>query len=155
VLKPVGAPLYRHLASPRVCGPVAAKAIVASIRVDQNPVLRIRIVLKTDVEHAHLEAASRGLPDVSVAVQVTFVPPVGNVDPGGGLQDEVTLGQLSLTVGFGYVTVELEPPMFAVTAVTLAGQVIDGGWSAEATKRKKFCAKPSNCARRTFRSNIF
>ena len=41
------------------------------------------------------------LPDVSVAVQVTAVVPNGKHDPDGGLHEDVTPGQLSLTVGGG------------------------------------------------------
>jgi hypothetical protein len=41
------------------------------------------------------------LPDASVAVQVTVVMPIGNEDPEGGLQEAVTPGQLSETVGGG------------------------------------------------------
>ena len=41
------------------------------------------------------------LADASVAVQVTVVMPIGNVDPLGGLQTKVTPGQLSDTVGGG------------------------------------------------------
>jgi hypothetical protein len=37
----------------------------------------------------------------SVAVQVTVVQPIGNVEPEGGLQAVVTPGQLSLAVGGG------------------------------------------------------
>jgi len=40
-------------------------------------------------------------PAVSVAVQVTVVVPVGNIDPDGGTQATVTPGQLSLTAGVG------------------------------------------------------
>ena len=41
------------------------------------------------------------LPARSVAVQVTVVSPTGNDEPEGGLQVNVTPGQLSVTVGFG------------------------------------------------------
>ncbi len=41
------------------------------------------------------------LPDVSLAVQVTVVVPMGKVDPEVGLQDDVTPGQLSDVVGAG------------------------------------------------------
>jgi hypothetical protein len=37
--------------------------------------------------------------DASVAVQVTEVVPFGKVDPDGGIQSEVTPGQLSFAVG--------------------------------------------------------
>lgn len=40
-------------------------------------------------------------PDVSVAVQVTVVVPSAKTEPDGGLQDEVTPGQLSDAVGAG------------------------------------------------------
>lgn len=41
------------------------------------------------------------LPDVSVAVQVTVVVPSAKSEPDGGLQAEVTPGQLSVAVGAG------------------------------------------------------
>ena len=41
------------------------------------------------------------LPDVSVAVQVTVVVPNGKHDPDGGLHEDMTPGQLSVTVGGG------------------------------------------------------
>ena len=68
-------------------------------------------------------------PDASVAVQVTVVVPTGRIEPLGGLQTEVTPGQLSDTVGAGKVTVALLEigQVCAATAVTLAGQVIVGG----------------------------
>jgi hypothetical protein len=39
------------------------------------------------------------LPDVSIAVQVTEVVPVGNIEPAGGTQATVTPGQSSVAVG--------------------------------------------------------
>ena len=66
------------------------------------------------------------LPDPSVAVQVTVVVPAGKLEPEGGTQATVTPGQLSLTVGAGKVTGSLLVSGSPV-AVTLAGQVIDGG----------------------------
>ena len=39
--------------------------------------------------------------DVSIAVQVTVVAPNGKKEPEGGIQENVTSGQLSLTVGEG------------------------------------------------------
>jgi hypothetical protein len=41
------------------------------------------------------------LPELSVAVQVTVVVPLGKVEPEGGLQTTVTPGQLSAAVGVG------------------------------------------------------
>jgi hypothetical protein len=41
------------------------------------------------------------LADVSLAVQVTVVVPTAKTEPDGGLQDEVTPGQLSAAVGGG------------------------------------------------------
>jgi hypothetical protein len=70
------------------------------------------------------------LPEASVAVQVTVVVPIGKHDPETGLQTKVTPGQLSLTVGFGKLTTWQGDDMhvfWLVTAVTSAGQVIDGG----------------------------
>ena len=70
------------------------------------------------------------LPLASVAVQVTVVVPMGKGDPDGGLQEVVTPGQLSLAVGGGNETgVAAEGGQVgAATAVTFAGQVIEGGW---------------------------
>src|SRR5215475_10390820 len=69
------------------------------------------------------------LPDVSVAVQVTVVVPTGNIEPDAGVQLVVTPGQLSLAVGAAYVAVTavVTGHVTAATAVTLAGQLIDGG----------------------------
>lgn len=69
------------------------------------------------------------LPDASVAVQVTVVVPMGNVEPEGGVHATVTPGQLSDAVGAGKVTVALLEigQVCAATAVTFAGQVIEGG----------------------------
>jgi hypothetical protein len=63
---------------------------------------------------------------VSIAVQVTVEQPDGNVDPDGGLQEEVTPGQLSLAIGVAKVITEVDPPGTGITEVT-AGQVIIGG----------------------------
>jgi hypothetical protein len=41
------------------------------------------------------------LAEVSLAVQVTVVIPSAKTEPDGGLQDEVTPGQLSAEVGAG------------------------------------------------------
>jgi hypothetical protein len=41
------------------------------------------------------------MPAVSVAVQVTAVLPIGKFEPEGGLQLDVTPGQLSVAVGDG------------------------------------------------------
>ena len=41
------------------------------------------------------------LPEASVAVQVTVVTPIGNIDPDGGVHATVTPGQLSDAVGGG------------------------------------------------------
>ena len=70
------------------------------------------------------------LPEASVAVHVTVVVPTGKVEPDGGTQAAVTPGQLSLAVGGGKVTVPLvaSGQVCAATVVTLAGQVIVGGW---------------------------
>src|ERR1044072_8312762 len=66
------------------------------------------------------------LPEASVAVQVTVVTPTGKQLPEGGLQTTTTPGQLSLAV-----VVNLTTPKASViaagAAVTLAGQVIEGG----------------------------
>ena len=71
------------------------------------------------------------LPEASVAVHVTAVVPIGKHDPDAGLQTKVTPGQLSLTVRSGKLTTWQGADMhvfWLVTAVTFAGQVIDGGW---------------------------
>ena len=60
-----------------------------------------------------------------VALQVTVVVPIGNVEPEGGVQ--VTVAPL-VAVGVGYVTT---PPVEVVAVtVILIGQVIAGGWVA-------------------------
>jgi hypothetical protein len=41
------------------------------------------------------------LPEPSVAVQLTVVVPAGNIEPDGGLQEDVAPGQLSVTAGAG------------------------------------------------------
>ena len=40
----------------------------------------------------------------SVAVHVTVVAPIGKQEPDAGEQPKIGAGQLSVTVGFGYVT---------------------------------------------------
>jgi len=40
-------------------------------------------------------------PDISVAVHVTVVMPIGNIDPLAGTHEAVTPGQLSVAVGGG------------------------------------------------------
>src|SRR4030095_9939778 len=69
------------------------------------------------------------LPDASVAVQVTVVVPTGRIEPMGGLNTEVTPGQLYDMVGGECVTFALLDigQFCAATAVTFAGQVIVGG----------------------------
>ena len=44
------------------------------------------------------------LPDASVAVHFTVVVPLTNVEPDGGVQDDVTPGQLSVAVSVNVVT---------------------------------------------------
>lgn len=86
-----------------------------------------------------LSALTRKLPDTvtvklqlawllfeSVAVQVTVVVPKGKVEPDGGAHIAVAPGQLSFTVGAGYVTTFDVCPGEAVV-LTLAGQTIEGG----------------------------
>ena len=69
------------------------------------------------------------LPAKSVAVHVTVVVPGGNGVPDGGLQTVTTPGQLSEAVGAGKLaaTPAVGGQVIALTAVTLAGQVIEGG----------------------------
>jgi hypothetical protein len=69
------------------------------------------------------------LPPASVAVHVTDVVPAGNVEPDAGEQEVVNPGQPSDAVGAGKVTTApaLWLQVCGATAVTLAGQVIDGG----------------------------
>jgi hypothetical protein len=55
------------------------------------------------------------LPDLSVAIQTTVLVPIWKEEPEGGLQLTVGFGQLSETVGAGYVTTASHPgPAFAV-----------------------------------------
>ena len=63
-------------------------------------------------------------PDVSVAVQLTVVAPIGNADPEGGEQATVTPGQLSLAP-VEYVTVAVHTPGPAIVLM-LPGQVMVG-----------------------------
>lgn len=73
------------------------------------------------------------LPEVSVAVQVTVVTPTLKHVPDAGTHATVTPGQLSVATGFGNVTTwqTVLPTggqtVWSVTAVMLAGQVIEGG----------------------------
>jgi hypothetical protein len=67
------------------------------------------------------------LPEASLAVQVTVVTPLLNLDPEAGEQTTVGLGvQLSEAIGAGNVTAAEHRPG-SVFSVTLAGQVITGG----------------------------
>ena len=70
------------------------------------------------------------LPLASVAVQVTVVVPTGMMVPEAGTHATVTPGQLSLAVGGGKSTTvaKVAGQVNAVTAVTLSGQSIVGGW---------------------------
>ena len=67
------------------------------------------------------------LPAASLTPHVTVDVPFGNVEPDGGAQvGAATPGQLSDTVGAGYVTTAEHFPE-SVPVTTLAGQVIKGG----------------------------
>jgi len=68
------------------------------------------------------------LPEVSLAVHVTVVIPIGNIDPDAGTHDAVTPAQLSENVGAGYITNTPPAPGFPAEVVTLAGHTIAGGW---------------------------
>src|SRR5581483_25232 len=88
-----------------------------------------------------------GLPDWSVAVQVTSVVPTLKLDPDGRSQVTVTgPPRLSLAVGAGYVTTaELCPA--APFTVTFAGQVIVGGVVSVVVNRTKLpCSFPAGDA---------
>lgn len=74
----------------------------------------------TDTVKVHVAV----LLDVSVAVHVTVVVPIANVDPDAGAQFAVAPGQLSVGVGVVYVTVVGE----LLVTLIFAGQVIDGFW---------------------------
>ena len=68
--------------------------------------------------------------EASVAVQVTVVTPGGRQEPDGGVQTNVTPGQLSLAVG-EYVTIAhgvVVQTFWGVTATRSAGHVTAGGW---------------------------
>jgi hypothetical protein len=56
-------------------------------------------------------------PDASVAVQTTAVVPTGKGEPDAGTQATVAPGQLSVTVGAGYVTVATTVQVFGSTDV--------------------------------------
>ncbi len=64
------------------------------------------------------------LPEVSVAVQVTVVVPIGKVELEAGLQTKPTPGQLSETTG---AKVALAPAGQVGSVTMLAGQVMAGG----------------------------
>jgi hypothetical protein len=64
------------------------------------------------------------LPEVSVAVQVTVVVPIGKVEPEAGLQTKPTPGQLSETTG---AKVALAPAGQVGSFTMLPGQVMAGG----------------------------
>lgn len=69
--------------------------------------------------------------DASFAVQVTVVTPSGKVEPDGGRHTTgVTPEQLSLAVGTANVTTlpVVAGQVGAATTVTLAEEVIEGGW---------------------------
>ena len=70
------------------------------------------------------------LPLPSVAVQVTVVVPTGKIEPEAGVQTSVTPGQLSDAVVVKFTTplAVVAGQVIAVTAVTLAGHVMTGGW---------------------------
>ena len=85
------------------------------------------------------------LPEASVAVQVTVVVPAGKQLPEGGLQTTTTPGQLSLAVVVKLTTTQGSVTL-TVTAVTLAGQVIEGGCvSFTVTVNVQVVAQPSLC----------
>ena len=65
----------------------------------------------------------------SVAVQLTFVVPVGKAEPDGIEQVRFTLEALPLTVGGSNLTTALLSPGLAVTTTISFGQLITGGGS--------------------------
>src|SRR6266849_8461308 len=66
------------------------------------------------------------LPEASVAIHFTEVLPIGNVEPEAGAQLTVMVpGQLSLTVGAGYVTTA--PLGDVADTVMFGGHVMTGG----------------------------
>ena len=65
------------------------------------------------------------MPDASVAVAVTVVVPLGNVEPEGGFATTVTPGQLSLDVTLKVANAEHWPD--AQGTVRFAGHEILGG----------------------------
>lgn len=67
-------------------------------------------------------------PELSIAVQVAFVVPTGNVDPEGGLHTTFTPGQLSDAVAAKLTTLLMAGGHVASAAMLmLAGHVIIGG----------------------------
>jgi hypothetical protein len=100
---------------------------VTALTITKLPVLVSSCKQKLDVVTANEHDAV--LPEASVAVQVTVVVPTAKVEPDGGLQADVTPGQLSLAVGLEKVTARLVPrgQAAAATAAAFAGQVIAGG----------------------------
>jgi hypothetical protein len=67
------------------------------------------------------------LAEPSVAVQVPVVTPLLNVEPEGGVHVTDTPGQLSVALAVKVTLLLLHWPG-SVSAVMLAGQVIDGAW---------------------------
>ena len=69
-----------------------------------------------------------GLFSIVVIVQLTVVTPAGKNEPDGGIQidDKLPTGQLSVIVGFAYITFAPHCPGLLGT-ITFAGQVIRGG----------------------------
>ena len=57
------------------------------------------VIAQGDTVTVNVQEAS--FADVSVAEHITFVVPTGNTEPDGGLQEEITPGQLSEAVGGG------------------------------------------------------
>ena len=64
------------------------------------------------------------LPDVSVAVQVTVLVPFWNVEPDGGLQLDMTPGQLSVTVGVEKLTTAAHWPGAVFTVISEAQLIV-------------------------------
>ena len=84
------------------------------------------------------------LPAASITLHVTVVVPFGKIAPDTGEHELVPMpGQLSLTVGAGYVTPAEHCPGVFATAM-FAGQVIEGGCvSFTVTVNEQFAVFPA------------
>lgn len=121
--------------SPGQCEPESVSETGESSVVNSDKGFAIGVVLTVTVK---LQRAV--LPEVSVAMQLTVVMPLGKVAPEGGLQDAMTSAQLSLALTVNRTRCS-QAPAAAVT-VMFAGQVIIGGSLSRTVTVKLQVAEP-------------